>query len=416
MPPDPAPEALADVRVVEIANWVAGPTAGAVLADLGADVVKVEPLGGDGMRGKLRQPTRRGGAPQALVDLDVPFQLENRGKRSIAVDLAEPRGAAVVRRLALAADVVVTNLLPRRLERFGLGPDQLRAEAPRLVYALLTGHGTAGPEADRTGFDATTFFGRGAIMSLVGEPDAPPPAFRYGQGDHPTGWALVAGILAALRVRDRTGEGQVVETSLLRAAAWTIGCDVAVALVDRAQPRKRSRSEPISPINTRYRCRDGAWLTLSAQDQGIWGSFCRAIGAPELAEDERYATVTDRFRCGPELVAALDAVFATRTAAEWAGPLDACGMVWAAVATLPDLVDDPQARANGVFTAVAHPAVGTFETLAAPFTLSGTPPRVTSPAPAVGEHTREVFLALGLSDDELDGLLADGVVGEPGRQ
>ncbi|MGH9082765.1 MAG: CoA transferase, partial [Acidimicrobiales bacterium] len=169
---------------------MAGPSAGALLADLGADVVKVEPLSGDAMRGKLRQPNRRA-APAALVAADVPFHLDNRGKRSVAVDLAHDRGSALVRRLASGVDVLLTNLLPGRLARYGLGPDQLTAADPRLVYAVVTAHGTAGEAADRTGFDLTTFFGRGALMSLVGEPDEPPPAFRPGQGDHPTGLALL---------------------------------------------------------------------------------------------------------------------------------------------------------------------------------------------------------------------------------
>lgn len=408
----PAPSALSDVRVLELANWVAGPSAGAILADLGADVVKVEPADGDSMRGKLRQPSRRAGVSPEMVAADVPFHLDNRGKRSIAVDLAHPRGADLVRRLAGESDVVLTNLLPRRLARYGLGPDQLCAADPALVYAVVSGHGTQGEDADRTGFDLTTFFGRGAVASLVGEPGEPPPAFRPGQGDHPTGLALCAGILAALRVRDRTGRGQVVETSLLRTAAWSIGCDVAVALVDRAQPRKRGRTEPISPLNTTYRCGDGVWITLSAQDQSVWPRFCRAVGRPELGEDERFATVADRFHHAPFLVQELDAVFARRTVEEWAGPLDESGVVWAATAELPDLVADPQARANGMYVEVEDPRAGRFETLAAPFSLSGTPLAVRGPGPAVGEHTRAVLLGLGLEAAEVDGLVAAGVVAD----
>jgi crotonobetainyl-CoA:carnitine CoA-transferase CaiB-like acyl-CoA transferase len=156
------------------------------------------------------------------------------------------------------------------------------------------------------------------------------------------------------------------------------------------------------------------WLTLSAQDQTVWPAFCRAIGAPVLAEDARYGTVAGRFEHAPELVAALDAVFARRTAAEWAGPLDDCGMVWATVATLPDVVDDPQARANAMFARVEHPRAGPFETLAAPFTLSGTPPRVRAVAPAVGQHTREVLSELEMADGEVDRLVADGVIGVDG--
>ena len=236
--------ALDDITVLEVANWIAAPSCGALMADMGADVIKVEPLGGDGMRGKLRQPVPANG----MEDADVPFQMDNRGKRSLAVDLSNPEGAGLVAELAARADVVITNLLPGRLARYGLAPEQLRADHPALVYALVTGYGSTGPDADRSAFDLTAFFGRGGVMSLIGEPGDPAHAFRPGQGDHPTGLALLSAVLAALRVRDRTGEGQVVETALLRTAAWTIACDVSAALVDRTQPNKRGRTQPLQPL------------------------------------------------------------------------------------------------------------------------------------------------------------------------
>lgn len=394
---------LDDITVLEIANWVAGPSAGALLADMGADVVKVEPLQGDSMRGKLRQPSD---GPPA----DHPFQLDNRGKRSIAVALDDERGAFLVRELAGKVDVVVTNLLPSRLARYGLGPDELRNANPALIYAHVTSYGSTGDDADRGGFDLTAFFGRGAIMSLVGEPDSPPPGFRPGQGDHPTGLALLVAILAALRVRDRTGEGQVVETALLRTAAWTIGLDVQTALIDRTQPTKRGRAEAISPMNTQYRCGDGRWITLSAQDQGRWPAFCQAIGRPELADDERFATPVGRFRNNTTIIAELDSWFGARPLAHWAPRLDASGVIWAGVADLPDLVDDPQARAIGMFTEVDHPT-GAFETLAPPFTMSASDVRVRGRAPEIGEHTGEVLRGFGIDDDRVCELRAGGVLG-----
>ena len=402
--------ALDDIRVLEIANWVAGPSAGAILADLGADVIKVEPLTGDSMRGLLRQPVPPGGP----LPTDVPFHLDNRGKRSVAVDLTDPRGAAVVRDLALRSDVVLTNLLPRRLDRYGLGPEQLLAADPRLVYALITGYGSTGADADRPGFDLTAFFGRGGIMSLIGEPDAPPPAFRPGQGDHATGLALLSAILVALRVRDRTGEGQVVETALLRTAAWTIGCDMAVALVDHLQPNKRARDDAFSPLNTRFRCGDGRWVNLAAFDQQAWPGFCTAIGRPDLAAEERYATAKGRFDHNREIIGILDAEFATRPLAEWAPRLDASGIVWAPVAELPELVDDPAAAAMGMYAEIDHPEAGTFRTLAAPFALSGTPAVVRGPAPEVGEHTAEVLAELGIDADRIAELTAAGVLAPTG--
>jgi crotonobetainyl-CoA:carnitine CoA-transferase CaiB-like acyl-CoA transferase len=403
------PGALDDLTVLELANWVAGPSCAALMADMGANVIKIEPLGGDSMRGKLRQPASAEGAPKT----DVPFHFSNRGKRGLAVDLANPEGGALVRELAAKSDVVITNLLPGRLQKFGLGAEQLRAENPRLVYALVTGYGSTGDDADRIAFDLTAFFGRGAIMSLIGEPGEPPPAFRPGQGDHPTGLALLTAILAALRVRDRTGEGQVVETALIRTAAWTIGCDVSVALVDKTQPTKRAREEAISPMNTRYRCADDVWVNLSTLDQGAWGRFCTALGVPELAEDERFATPVDRFRNGREVVTILDELFASQPYEHWAPRLDATGIIWGKVAELPDLIADPAARHLGMFEEIEHPTVGTFETLAAPFSMSSSEVAARGVGPEVpGEHSREVLASFGMDAERIDALLQSGVVGE----
>ena len=396
---------LDDIKVLEIASWVAAPSCAALMADMGADVVKVEPLSGDGMRGKLRQPT----GPEGAAAHDYPFQLDNRGKQSIAVDLGDARGAALVRELVGSVDVVVTNLLPGRLARYGLAPDALLADHPGLILALVTGYGSEGDDADRGAFDLTAFFGRSGIMSLIGEPGAPPPAFRPGQGDHPTGLSLLVAVLAALRTRDRTGEGQVVGTALLRNGAWSIGCDVQVALVDRVQPNKRARDDAFSPINTQYRCGDGTWLNLSAQDQGRWATFCKAVDRPDLGEDERFATPVGRFQHRAEIIAELDALFASGPLAHWAPLLDESGMIWSPVSELPDLVTDPQARSIGMFTEVEHEA-GPFETLAAPFTLGGSDVRVRGRAPELGEHTGEVLRRFGLDPERVAELHGSGVV------
>lgn len=404
---DARPGPLDDITVVEVANWVAAPSCAALMADMGARVVKIEPPGGDAMRGKLRGPKSVDG----VVHADYPFQLDNRGKRSVTVDLTDPRGAHLVRDLVARADVFVTNLLPGRRERYGLGAEALLAANPRLVYALLTGYGSQGPDADLVGFDQTAFFARSGIMSLIGEPGEPPPKFPTGQSDHPTGLALLSSILAALRVRDRTGIGQVVETALLRAAVWSIASDVATALVDHRQPTRRGRLGAVGPMNTTYRCADDVWVNLSAADQGAWPRFCRALARPDLAEEPRYATLRARFDRRVELIAEFDRVFAAQPYDHWAPRLASIGIVWAKVASLPDVVDDEQARANGMFARVDHPAAGPFETVAAPFTMSGANTSVRGPAPEPGEHTLSVLAELGIPADRIDTLRAAGVLG-----
>ena len=397
---------LAGIQVLELANWVAGPSCAALMADMGADVVKIEPLGGDGMRGKLRQPAQ----PDDAAAHDFPWQLDNRGKRSVAVDLGDERGASLVEEMVSGTDIVVTNLLPGRLARYGLGPQDLLGRHPGLIVALVTGFGTEGDDRDRVAFDLTAFFARSGIMSLIGEPDAPPPAFRPGQGDHPTGLALLVGVLAALRVRDATGRGQVVETSLLHSGMWSIGCDMQTALIDHQQPNKRSRADAFSPINTQYRCGDGTWINLSAQDQGRWEPLMRAIGREDLAVED-YATPADRFRHRQDLIATLEETFASQPAAHWGPLIDATGTIWAPVATLDQVVADPQARAAGIFAEVDHPDAGRFETLNAPFKMSASEVAVRGPAPSLGQHTDEVLTERGFAADRIAELRSAGVIG-----
>jgi crotonobetainyl-CoA:carnitine CoA-transferase CaiB-like acyl-CoA transferase len=399
---------LDDIKVVEIANWIAGPSATALMADMGASVVKVEPPSGDSMRNKLRQPRFAEGYPGT----DVVFQLDNRGKRSIAIDLGEERGRDIVRELADRADVLVTNLTRSRLERFGLGPAALHDRNPRLVYALVTGQGSSGADADQLAFDVTAFFGRGGVTALLGEPDGPPVAPRTGQGDHPTGLALLVAILGALRVRDRTGEGQLVETALMRVGAWTVACDLAAALIDHRQPSKRRRQHPISPMNTTYRCADGAWLVLSSHNQASWPGFCEALGRPELPTDPRFDTAPNRFANAQELVGIFDELFGSQPYEHWVPRLQRTTVIWAKAAELPELIDDPQARQMEMFAPLEHPAIGPFETVAAPFSFERSDVRVRGTAPDVGEHTREVLGELGRAAEEVDALVAQGVVAD----
>jgi crotonobetainyl-CoA:carnitine CoA-transferase CaiB-like acyl-CoA transferase len=396
---------LGDVRVVELTSWMAAPGGGAILADLGADVVKVEPLGGDAVRGMMRRPN----VDDARRGLDPSFQTDNRGKRSIAVAIDRPEGAELVRRLAADAQVFLCNLLPHRQARYGLDPATLLGVNPRIVHATLTGYGLDGPDAQRPGFDVTAYFGRGAIIDSMIEPGGEAPLPRPAQGDHTTSLALVSAVLAALRLAEQTGEGQVVDVSLFATAAWTMATDLAPTLVDGRQPTKRDRRHLISPLANRFRCGDDRWIILNMPDPHWWPRFCATVGLEELLDDPRFDTVKGRFDHMPELIDRIDAVLATRTLTEWGRQFDEAGLIWGPASTLAELVEDAQAAAIGLFPELEHPA-GSFRTVATPINIRHADIGPRGRAPEVGEHTAEVLGELGLPPEEADRLTAAGIV------
>lgn len=407
---------LDDVTVVEVDSWMAAPSAAAILADLGATVVKVEPLRGDPMRNNSR-PVRLGDdADEAKVAYDYQFDVANRGKRSIAVALDTDRGSAIVHRLCASADVFVCNLLTRRQERFGLDPRSLLATNPRLVHATLTGYGTTGPDAWRPGYDVTAFFGRSGLYDAMREgEDGVVPMARPAQGDYTTGLALSTTILAALRQAERTGEGQIVETSLYETAVWTQATDYAITAIDRRAVRPRARPNMIVPTANRYPCGDGKWVVLNMPDEAAWPLLCKTIGLDEWLEDERFADIRGRFRNMEEIVAGIDEALSARTRDEWGAIFDEVGIIWGPVLGLHEVVDDPQAGALGIFPHLEDEAIGSYPTVSSPirFHTADVGPR--TPAPRLGADTRSVLGDAGYDADEIDALLADGVVGEAGE-
>ena len=401
---------LAGIKVVEVANWIAVPGAGGLLADMGADVIKVEPPRGDAMRNLMRKPALEAEDPRK--DLDTPFQLENRGKRSIAVDLEAPGGPAIVHRLLRSADILTTNLIPQRMARYQLDPQTVHAFAPALIHVSLTGFGHAGPDADRPGFDAMAFFARAGATDIVGDAGGPPPTWRSGQGDHVTALNLLAGILVALRVRDQTGQGQVVQTSLLQTGIYTLGTDYSAALVDRKQPPRLALADRQNVLYRPWRCKGDRWLLLMMiNSRPYWPGFCRAIERPEWIEDPRFATFEARVRNRALLNPAIEALLLERSLAEWGPRFDEQELMWAPIQRIEEVVHDPQLRANGAIAELEHPRLGKFETLAAPFTVRGAQIAARGAAPDPGEHTREILRGAGYSEDEVQRLCESGAAG-----
>jgi crotonobetainyl-CoA:carnitine CoA-transferase CaiB-like acyl-CoA transferase len=389
---------LEGFRVVELGQWVAGPSAGGLLADWGADVIKVESPAGDPMRRLFAVLSGHGQTESP------PFDLDNRGKRSVVFDLTTPEGREDALALVATADVFLTNLRPEAVDRLGLGADALLAANPRLVYASVTGYGREGPDAHRAGYDVGAFWARtGIARSLMPEDDAPID-IRPGMGDHVTGLTILSGILAALLQRERTGTGQLVETSLLRTGIYCVGWDLGIRLRFGKLTPTVSRAEILNPMVNCYRGADGQWFwLLGVESDRLWPKLVEAIDRPDLGADERFSSGRGRRHHAAEVITALDDVFAQATRAEWTERFDRHDVWWAPANTVADVLEDPQAVAAGAFVEVpggesgpAHRAVAT------PITFSGGPDgRSPGPVPGLGEHTDAIRRELSEGSDDL---------------
>ena len=392
------------LKVIDCASYIAAPAAATMLADFGADVLKIEPPEGD----PLRLLFRAAGAPAA--ELNYPWDLDSRHKRSLVLDLKQPAAQAVLRRLVGQADIFITNMpLPVR-QRLGIAHPELCALNPRLIYASLTAYGEAGPEADKTGFDATAYWARSGLMDLI-RPDhtAPPARAVAGIGDHPTGVALFAAIVTALYRRQSSGLGGVVSTSLLANGLWSNGVQVQAQLSGVRYPPRPPRSHSPNPFGNVYRCRDGRWLNLVLLNEARQApALVQALGCPQALDDPRFATKPLREANHVALIALFDSCFGQRDLAEWRQRLDAAGITFGVVGTLADIDDDAQMRASGALVPGATP-VGL--TVASPIQIAGLHQRPAGPAPGLGEHSREVLREAGYGEAEIAALMQAGAAG-----
>jgi crotonobetainyl-CoA:carnitine CoA-transferase CaiB-like acyl-CoA transferase len=396
---------LAGIRVVELGFWVAGPSATAVLADWGAEVVKIEPPTGDPFRGLYLS------ASGVELPANPPFELDNRGKRSIALDLATAEGRAIADALVDRADVFVTNIRPEILTRFGLDDGRLRARCPRLIYGRITGYGEAGPDRERPAYDIGAFWSRAGIAAALTPPGADPPYQRGAMGDHVAGVTLAGGVAAALLARQATGEGQTVTTSLLRIGVFVLGWDTSATLRLGIPATPFTRTTTPNPVINSYRAGDGRWFwLLGLQGQRHWPDLVRAVERPDWLEDPRFGTMRARREHCAELVALLDEIFATRPLPECGEAFDRAAMWWAPVQSTTEVIADPQAIAAGAFVEVPDDAGGTVPGVASPVDFSAARWAPGGPAPECGQHTEEILLELGYDWEAIGRLKERGVV------
>ena len=392
---------LAGVTVIELAHIMAGPVCGLMLADLGAEVIKVEKVpGGDDTRRTL---------PPDIDGESAAFMMMNRNKRGIAVDLKTEAGQAVVRRLILQADVVVENHRRGTMERFGLGYEALSRENPGLIYCSLSGFGRSGPYADRAGFDLIAQ-GMSGLMSITGEGHGRPPV-KVGAPvtDITAGILGALGIAAAYAQRLRSGQGQQVDTSLFEAGIVHTYWQSAMCFATGESPGPMGSAHPLNAPYEAFETADG-WITVGAANQANWERLVEVLGEPALAADPRFRDNRARMAHREDLATRLAGLFRTRGSAAWLAALDAAGVPAGPVQSIAEMQADPQALSRDMVTEVAHRRLGPVRTLGLPLKFSGTPGGLRRAAPLYGEHSRAVLAEHGWSGAEIEDLIATGVV------
>ena len=395
------PGPLTGLKVIEFAHIMAGPVCGLMLADMGADVVKVEKApDGDDSRRFL---------PPAIQGEPAAFMMMNRNKRGIAVNLKSEGGRAVARRLIRSADAVIENYRKGTMEKFGLGYEECAKENPGLVWCELSGFGRTGPYAERGGFDLIAQ-GMSGLMSITGASEGRQP-MKVGAPltDITAGILGAMGVLAALIARARTGRGQRVDTSLFEAGIVHTYWQSAIAFATGIAPGALGTAHPLNAPYQAFQTNDG-WITLGAANQANWLRLVEALVAPELASDLRFADNASRMTNRKALEAALRPYFARRSSADWLARLEAAGVPAGPVLDINQMHRDAQTLAREMVVEVRHPKAGAVKTLGLPVKFSATPGGVARPAPTLGQHTREVLAEHGFSDAEIERFIADGAI------
>ncbi|GMU47622.1 MAG: CoA transferase [Porticoccaceae bacterium] len=397
---------LDGIRVVELSTFVFGPGSTAVLGDFGADVIKVEAPGlGDPFRHAHNSP------PFMPLDFAYMWQQDNRNKRSIALDLKDPDGRAALLALVRDADVLVTNFPPKVLAKLKITYEDLQPENPRLIYGQITGYGELGPDADKPGFDGNAYWARTGLMDVVRTAEADPSLPAAAMGDHPSAMTMFAGVMTALYRRERTGQGTKVSTSLMANGLWAASAMLAGVLAGTAPFQRSSRVAPRNALLNQYRTADDRWLSIIVlQEDKNWPAFATAIERTDLITDPRFAQKTDRHANAKELAAILDAEFRSRTFEDWSPRLLAQGVTFSLVATMEEVIDDPQAQLNDMLVEVAGHTHGRRQAINSPFWLRDAPKVPARLGPELGAQGREILREAGYGEVDIERLVARGVL------
>ena len=341
--------------------------------------------------------------------VNMQFELLNRDKKGLALDLKKEAGTAVVHQMVKNSDVFIANYEVSALKKLHLDYATLSRINPSLIYAVVTGYGTFGPDKDERGFDFTAGWARSGTQALMAEPGGAPPAQRSGMYDRTTGMHAVAGICAALFNREKTGKGQEIELSLYHVGVYTIGTDIQNALNDLpCMPNDRHRG---SPLWNSYRAGDDRWFQFAMLQSDLhWAGLCRAMGRPDLENDPHFNTLQKRNENNVELIRIMDEVFATKPRKDWEKPFRQNGVIYGRIETPTEVVNDPQAHANGFFTEIDHPTTGRMKYVTMPVDFRQNPATVRVAAPQVGQHNEEILLSLGHSWEDISKLKEQGVI------
>ena len=392
---------LKGLKVIDVSHIMAGPACSMLLADMGADVIKVERIpDGDDSRRMV---------PPTIVDQSAAFLIMNRNKRGIALDLRSPAGRNVLSRLLKNADVLIENFRRGAMEQMGFGYDTVHVLNPRLIYCSISGFGRTGPYADRGGFDLVAQ-GMSGLMSITGEgPGHPPVKVGAPVTDITAGILACVGILAALHSRESTGKGQMVDTSLFEAGIIQTYWHSAMCFATGQTPGPMGTAHPLNAPYQAFPTSDG-WITVGAANQGNWLRLLDAVEAPALRDDARFSTNADRMRNLEALTATLTPLFKRRGSAEWLRRLERAGVPAGPVLEIDEMHADPQALAREMIVETLHPTAGPVKAIGLPIKFSDTPGGVLRAAPQFGEDTREVLREQGFSDTEIDQLAAQGAI------